>query len=282
MIDKKESTRIKGLKYASLSAFRETNELSLNFPDFRRIQVSLNPKEKIPFSGLFLGENVFHECMRNKLDSALSIGTGRHAPIELYLAGLWKVKRIDSVEINPADLAIAKGVINENKLSELINLFKGSLFEPIKGKYDLIISNISHLPQPPGAKDSQHDYGGLDGWKFRDGIINKASTYLNKHGFLSLLSFDFIGVFNRYSSKSPSLVERLHSNGFKEEHIATYRRSLRTGGMTHKALDHIIRLYPEAKFYDSSGNILNNKKLPEIAEKNKIFFDVFVVTSRLI
>lgn len=271
------------LRYSKIITKQEMPLVVINTPECKdKISIPISKEDKIPISGLFLGENVFQYGSNQKINTALCIGTGKYAPIEFYLVALWGATLVDGIEINQLDALYARKNIDINNLSGKIKIYEGNMYEPVKNKtYDLIISNIAQMPAKSENEKSQHDYGGKDGWYLLDRVLNNCKDHLNDCGFVSLLIFDFLGVNHRNSSNIPSLSERFEANNLRLINMVSYRRRVREGGITHKSLDYILQTYDGAKFYDKGGNVINK---PSEVMKNVskgLYFDTFVVTGKL-
>ena len=59
---------------------------------------------------------------------------------------------------------------------------------------------------------------------------------------------------------------------------SAYRRELRIGGQTYQALNHILQLYPGAKFYDQDGLRIDPGQ--GIKDGRPVFFDFQFVLAR--
>lgn len=139
-----------------------------------------------------------------KKDSILDIGTGSGA-IAISLA-----KNIENTFIIGSDIEDkALSLAMENKEFtgiENVDFVKSDLFNNIKGKFDLIISN------PPYINKKDYEsldkelyfepksalYGGCDGLGFYRGIIKNSSKYLNNKGHLVFeIGYDQKNILNR-------------------------------------------------------------------------------------
>jgi len=242
--------------------------------------------KKLPSAGMFMGECLTKlkeiENKNIKFKTGLELGSGKYAPASFYALASFPELKIDAIEINAEEAAYLKKIIKLNGLEKRFKVYIGNLFKPIEKrnkKYDIIFSNISQLPLPKNIKEKTHDHGGNDGWKYLSKIIEESSKYLKNHGYLVLEVFNFLGIKRRTNPKIPCLFERLKNNNFIPKKIFSFRRKMRWGGETHKALEHIVKLYPKAKFYDSYGNIIN--PLKNAKNGLEIFIEFNVVISKL-
>lgn len=139
-----------------------------------------------------------------KKDRILDIGTGSGA-IAISLA-----KNIENTFVIGSDIEDkALSLAMENKEFtgiENVDFVKSDLFNNIKGKFDLIISN------PPYINNKDYEsldkelyfepksalYGGCDGLGFYREIIKNASKYLNNNGHLVFeIGYDQKNILNR-------------------------------------------------------------------------------------
>lgn len=234
-------------------------------------------ENKAPSSGLFLGTHLLPP--NTAIETALSIGCGNNLPAELCAVTLFGIKYLDCTEVDPAAIRSARKTLRLNNLTKIISIMRCNLFPKPRKKYDLLFSDISQMPLPKGVKPNFHDYGGRDGWSLLNKIIRNSNKYLHKGGYLSLFVFGFLGINFRTNTKIPCLKERLLSHGFHIIKQTKYRRKVRFGGITHRSLSHIRKVYPKAKFYTKSGKLV---KVPEqhISTKNPIYFDAYVITAK--
>lgn len=141
---------------------------------------------------------------RMKKDSILDIGTGSGA-IAISLA-----KNIENTFVIGSDIednALSLAVENKEFTGiENVDFVKSDLFNNIKGKFDLIISN------PPYINKKDYEsldkelyfepksalYGGEDGLDFYREIIKNASKYLNNRGHLVFeIGYDQKNILNK-------------------------------------------------------------------------------------
>lgn len=130
------------------------------------------------------------ETVLNKLDSngaykILDIGTGSGA-VHISLAHFMKNSEFVSVDISDIPIEIAKKNAIINNVSNRITYYNSDLFENIKEKFNVIVSNPPYIPtevidglqnevsfEPKIALD-----GGKDGYDFYKRIIIEAKDYL--------------------------------------------------------------------------------------------------------
>lgn len=243
----------------------------------RAVKIPIISGTKMPYSGIFLGEELCKQHLRVSL--VIEIGAGAYAPSSLFLVAAHKNIKIDLVELNFSDSQNLQRVIKDNGLQDVMRVLHGNLFEKVEGrKYDLIISNIAQMPLAPGVPESIHDHGGVDGWKWIDQIISHASDYLNEKGHIGLLVFEFLGIIQRENPVKPSLLERLSNHNFKITFSSKFRRQIRVGGETERSLSHILSIYPNAPFYNKRGIRVDFPK--SLAKSEPLFLDFYFILAK--
>lgn len=123
----------------------------------------------------------------------LDIGTGSGCiPITLALEN--PDLTLEAVDISPKALEIAQRNADFHKVSEKINFYRSDLFENVKKKYNIIVSNPPYIPlkdkETLQTEVKDHDphlalfTSDFDGVEFYEKISEKAGEYLNTDGFL--------------------------------------------------------------------------------------------------
>ncbi len=123
----------------------------------------------------------------------LDIGTGSGCiPISLVLEN--QALTVEAVDISPKALEIAQKNADFHKVSEKINFYRSDLFENVKKKYNIIVSNPPYIPlkdkETLQTEVKDHDphlalfTSDFDGVEFYEKISEKAGEYLNTDGFL--------------------------------------------------------------------------------------------------
>lgn len=100
--------------------------------------------------------------------------------------------RVDGSDLSPDALALAKANVQLHGLEARVSLLEGSLFEPIKHKYSLIISNppyvdaqdINAMPLEFGHEPPMGLAAGEDGLDLVRIMLKEAHNYLEPHGYL--------------------------------------------------------------------------------------------------
>ncbi len=144
----------------------------------------------------------------------LDIGSGTGC-ISITLALENKNTIVDSVDISPEAIEIAKKNAIYHDVFDRINFYQSDLFENVKGKYNIIVSNPPYIPlkdkvtlqeevrnyDPALALFTQDDKG----LEFYEKIISQASDYLLNNGYI---------VFETGINQSESIKEIFEKNGY--------------------------------------------------------------------
>lgn len=140
-----------------------------------------------------LVEKAIEYIQINKLKSMLDLCCGSGC-IGISILNNSIIDSCTFSDISDKALEITNGNIIHNRVLKRVVTMKSDLFENIKDKYDLIVSNPPYIPtvdidsldgvvknEPHLALDGGED--GLDKYRI---IIDKASNYLNNNGYLML------------------------------------------------------------------------------------------------
>jgi len=120
------------------------------------------------------------------------IGTGSGA-IALALAKELPGAEITATDISAAALKIAKKNARNLKLEKNIEFLQGDLFAPVKGLFDIIVSNPPYISTaeyealPHGVKDFEPQIAllaGQTGVEFYEKLIYQSKNHLKKDGWL--------------------------------------------------------------------------------------------------
>lgn len=114
--------------------------------------------------------------------------------IALALADLFPYAAVTAVDISPAALQVAAENAQRLGLQDRVQFKNGDLFEGVRGRFDLIISNPPYIPtadlaalqaevlqEPRLALD-----GGVDGLDLVRRIAVRAADFLNPYGLVAL------------------------------------------------------------------------------------------------
>ncbi len=182
---------------------KDTNEIILKLEERRKGKpLSYVTGERVfllrkfmVFEGVFIPrfeteEIVYHLVKREeKFENCLDIcaGTGVMG-ISLMLEG--KVKNCTFVDINP--IAIENIKANLYRFGVSGKVIRSNMFEKVRGKFDLIISNPPYIPEgmlyelDEDVKKEPYEAlnGGKDGFKFIRILLSESEKYLKKGGKL--------------------------------------------------------------------------------------------------
>ena len=186
--------------------------------EFMKLDFVVNENVLIPRADTeILVEETLQIIEEYNLENALDLCTGSGA-IAVSIAKYGNVKRVLATDISKSALEVAKININNCKVNDKILTIESNLFESIKDKFDIIVSNPPYIEtkvidslnedvkrEPKIALD-----GGKDGLKIYRKIIQEAWKYLKTDGFLCLE----IG----YNQKDKVLDLIRKSNKYKDEY----------------------------------------------------------------
>ncbi|MFC1597198.1 HemK2/MTQ2 family protein methyltransferase [Planctomycetota bacterium] len=164
----------------------------------------------------FAGDPQFTEDERNGRVCDIGFGCGAY-PVVFSKLGF---QHIDAVDINPRAPTVARANLRVNRCDmSKVHLFDGNLFEPLEGRYDLIVTNTSHLPEVEGVPVCKGiDFallGGRNGRRMLDGVIESFGEYLAPGGRLLIVHSSLCG-----KSKT---VRRLRDLGFSARQLYSHR-----------------------------------------------------------
>lgn len=141
-----------------------------------------------------LVEEVLKVCAGGKVKNPriLEIGTGCGA-ISVSLASELKEAHIVATDISPEAIAVAMKNAHNNGVGNQISFLLGNLFQPVSGKFDIIVSN------PPYISEEEYDklplevqgfepkaalLAGTDGTEVHRAIIREGIVYMESGGWL--------------------------------------------------------------------------------------------------
>lgn len=128
---------------------------------------------------------------KNNLKSALDIGTG--TGILACTIAKYTLSKSTALDVSNNALKIAEENIKNLDLSEKVKTLKSNLFEKVREKYDLIVSNPPYIPLSEKATIQKEVTFDPDlalytkdekGLEFYEKISKNAKNYLNKNGYL--------------------------------------------------------------------------------------------------
>lgn len=169
----------------------------------------------------------------------LEIGTGSGA-ISVSLAHELDNAQIVATDISQDAINIASRNAQINNVANQISFLSGNLFEPVSGKFDIIVSNPPYISKeeydrlPTGVRDFEPELAllsGADGTSFHREIIKAGSIYLKPGSWI----FIEIGAGQRDRVEYMLNASNLYDNiAFRAdyagiERVSVARRAL-TGG----------------------------------------------------
>jgi len=140
-----------------------------------------------------LVEEVLKVCSGLKTGNLriLEIGTGCGA-ISVSLAYELKNAQIIATDISQEAIKVASKNAQINDVANQISFLSGNLFEPVSGKFDIIVSNPPYISKeeydclPSGVRDFEPELAllsGADGTSFHKKIIKAGGIYLKPGGW---------------------------------------------------------------------------------------------------
>ena len=140
-----------------------------------------------------LVEEVLKLCAGMKAGNLriLEIGTGCGA-ISVSLAHELKNAQIIATDISQEAIKVASRNAQINDVANQISFLSGNLFEPVSGKFDIIVSNPPYISKkeydclPSGVRDFEPEsalLSGADGTAFHKKIIKAGGIYLKPGGW---------------------------------------------------------------------------------------------------
>ncbi len=181
--------------------------------EFMGLEFQLNSDTLIPRGDTeCLVELVLQHIKAFDAQTVLDIGTGSGAII-ISLAVLGKING-KAVDISQNALNMAKINAVRNNVSDKIEFIKSNLFENVRERYDIIVSNPPYIESSviPTLDSQVKDYepiialdGGADGLNFYKKIVSDAYKFLNPKG---LIAFE-IGY-----NQGNAVKKLLEDNGF--------------------------------------------------------------------
>ena len=136
-------------------------------------------------------EYVINNFKDKKLD-ILEIGVGSGC-ISISIAKYLSNVNILGVDINEKAIEVANKNIKYNNVENKVNFIKSDLYENVKGKFDIIISNPPYIKSDviKTLEDDVKKYepilaldGGNDGLYFYKKIINDADKFLKDNSYI--------------------------------------------------------------------------------------------------
>ena len=163
--------------------------------EFWSLTFEVNPRVLVPRPETeFLVEEVLERCsgMNDRNINVLEVGTGSGA-ISVAIASELEKVSIVATDIVEDVITLARKNAGNNDVTSRIDFLCGNLFEPVSGKFDIIITNPPYISEeefdrlPPEVRDFEPKealLAGSEGTEFHHDLIVEASRYLKHGGWL--------------------------------------------------------------------------------------------------
>ncbi len=226
---------------------QEQNKLYISWENGKH-KFPIGPMKFIPKSGL-LFYDIIKKISKNK--KILDLGCGEMGIISLF-AATNNASQITATDIDE------KCIFWVNQLKKMYNLnnltaFRSDVFQNIKGKFDIIVSNPPIMPMKEKNIHNIHDSGGPDGRFFLNKIMENSLSYLENNGQLFLSAFSFLGTENR-TGDFPSIKEKALELGYSSFSIVKRTtKILKKDSVTYKQLPYIKTIYPKINIFEDNG-----------------------------
>jgi release factor glutamine methyltransferase len=127
--------------------------------------------------------------------SGLDMGVG--SGVLLGALGLLGVQQLWGVDIDPAAIRAAEGLLRSMGLFEQSRLLQGSLWEPVGDeRFDIVVANLPHFATttPPDPAHSPYwSVGGVDGRRQLDPFLAGLAVHLRDDGVAFITHSNFVG-----------------------------------------------------------------------------------------
>jgi ribosomal protein L3 glutamine methyltransferase len=139
------------------------------------------------------GDGTLDAWLSDKTHAVLDLCTG-NGSLAVIAAMAYPEITVDATDISDEALAVARINVDQHKLGKRITLFKGDLFEKVRGPYDLIVCNppyvnadsMAHLPDEYRKEPALALAGGDDGMDLVRRILKDAPAYMTRDAVLVL------------------------------------------------------------------------------------------------
>lgn len=139
------------------------------------------------------GDGTLDAWLSDKTHSVLDLCTG-NGSLAVIAAMAYPEITVDATDISDQALAVARINVDQHKLGKRITLYKGDLFENVRGPYDLIVCNPPYVNSDSMARlpaEYRHEpalalAGGDDGMGLIRRILGDAPRYMTRDAVLVL------------------------------------------------------------------------------------------------
>ena len=127
----------------------------------------------------------------DKQNKVLDLGTGCGL---LAIIAADTAQHVIAIDINP--LAIKNTKYNANLNKTKVETLLGNLFDPIKGKFDLIIFNPPYLPSEMNSNDIEEKSwnGGMNGRLILDQFLKEVDNFLESDGKIQFVQSSLANI----------------------------------------------------------------------------------------
>jgi len=163
--------------------------------EFWSLTFEVNPRVLVPRPETeFLVEEVLELCsdINDHNMNILEIGTGSGA-ISVAIASELEKVRVVATDTVEDVITLARKNAGNNGVTGRIDFLCGNLFEPVSGKFDIIIANPPYISEeefaqlPPEVRDFEPRealLAGSEGTEFHHDLVVEGSRYLKHGGWL--------------------------------------------------------------------------------------------------
>jgi ribosomal protein L3 glutamine methyltransferase len=146
--------------------------------------------ERVIVPRSFIGDLLMDFDLMPPPKTALDLCTGSGC-LAILAAKIFPKAKVDAVDLSAKALAVAKRNVGDYRLSKRVQLYKGDLFKPLRGKkYDLIITNppyvdskaMKRLPPEHRHEPEMALASGRDGLDLVRRILKEAPAHLAPGG----------------------------------------------------------------------------------------------------
>ncbi len=155
-----------------------------------------------------------------KGQAVCDLGTGYFA-LNAVAAHLEGASCAVGIEANPEVAIWASKSVADANLGN-VHIIQGNDLTNIPERFDVILGNLPIMPTNDAEPKNIYMFGGKTGWEIVVNYLKQIPLHLNKHGYVKLLLFEFMGIEDRTSENIPSAFELLMNSGLIPRIIAKH------------------------------------------------------------